>query len=166
MKKIGVTIDGHPFTVEIDLRQRAGTEWTVVVDGQKIEVSLPEAGKLGALEWMLIDGRPYEVVVDTNMHWLRAASGLHSLEIRDMEIPVVRPASADGRVRAPIPGTIAKVHYPAGTKVEAGQTLFILEAMKMENPIGSPRTGILKEIKVKPGQRVMLNEVLGEVIGG
>ncbi|MCC6130655.1 MAG: acetyl-CoA carboxylase biotin carboxyl carrier protein subunit [Acidobacteria bacterium] len=163
MSKIGVVIDGRSFEVEIDLRQRAGTEWQVLVNGEHVAVSVPEAGNLGSLEWMLIDGRPHEVVVDTNLHWLRASTGLHRLEVRDLETGVVRPASQDGRVRAPIPGAITRILAEPGTPVETGQILFILEAMKMENPIGSPKAGKFGDLKVKPGQRVMLNEVLAEI---
>jgi biotin carboxyl carrier protein len=112
---------------------------------------------------MLIDSRPYEVVVDTNLHWLRASTGLHRLEVRDLETAVVRPASEDGRVRAPIPGTITKILKEPGSTVETGQIIFILEAMKMENPIGAPKAGVFVDLKVKPGQRVMLNEVLAEI---
>lgn len=164
LARIGVTIDGHPHLVEIDLRQ-SGPERTVVVDGEAVHVSLPEGEADEPLEWLVIEGRPYEVVVDPNLRWVRAATGLHQLEVRDVAAAVVRPASGDGRVKAPIPGLIARVLAEPGAPVEAGQTLVVLEAMKMENPIGAPRKGVVSEVAVRPGQRVTQGELLVEVAG-
>lgn len=164
LAKIGVTIDGHPHIVELDLRP-TGPERTVMVDGKPLSVSLPAAEGDDPLEWLVIDGRPYEVVVDPNLHWVRAATGLHQLEVRDVGSAVSRPASGDGRVKAPIPGLISRVLVEPGAKVDAGQTLVVLEAMKMENPIGAARGGLVREVAVKPGQRVSQGELLVEVVG-
>ncbi len=164
LARIGVTVDGQPHLVEIDLRQ-TGPERSVVVDGEEVRVSLPAGPSDDPLEWIVIEGRPYEVVVDPNMRWVRAATGLHRLEVRDVGAPVVRPASGDGRVKAPIPGLIARVLVEPGARVEAGQTVVVLEAMKMENPIGAPLAGVVREVAVKPGQRVAQGELLVEVTG-
>jgi biotin carboxyl carrier protein len=51
-----------------------------------------------------------------------------------------------------------------GEQVEAGQPLFILEAMKMENEIHAPKSGVISQISAKPGQEVMLHEVLAEIL--
>ncbi len=50
-----------------------------------------------------------------------------------------------------------------GTKVEAGQSLLVLEAMKMENEIRSTRSGVVQQVSVKPGQSVALNDLLLEI---
>ena len=76
---------------------------------------------------------------------------------------MARPVSGDGRVKAPIPGLIAQVLVTPGQVVEAGQTLLVLEAMKMENEIRSPRTGTVRQIKIQPGQTVTLAELLIEI---
>ena len=74
-----------------------------------------------------------------------------------------RPAVADGRVKAPIPGLIARVLVAPGQAVETGQPLLVLEAMKMENELRAPRGGTVQAVKVKPGQTVTLGELMVEV---
>ena len=51
-------------------------------------------------------------------------------------------------------GTIVKVLVEAGQSVEAGQTVCVLEAMKMENAISTEKSGVVKEVRVKPGDSV------------
>ncbi len=68
-------------------------------------------------------------------------------------------SSADGRVTVPMQGTIVKVLVEQGDAVEAGQTLCVLEAMKMENPINADRAGTVKELKVKPGDALGAGDV-------
>ena len=81
--------------------------------------------------------------------------------MRDAE--TTRPAVADGRVKAPIPGLIARVLVAPGQTVETGQPLLVLEAMKMENELRAPRGGTVQAVKVKPGQTVTLGELMVEV---
>ena len=69
-------------------------------------------------------------------------------------------SSADGRVTVPMQGTIVKVLVEQGDAVEAGQTLCVLEAMKMENPINADRAGTVKELKVKPGDALGAGDVV------
>jgi biotin carboxyl carrier protein len=83
--------------------------------------------------------------------------------VRDRETHSVRPASGDGRVKAPIPGLITRLHVENGQFVEAGQSVLVLEAMKMENDIRAPKDGMIRQIHIKPGQTVVLNEVLVEI---
>ncbi len=63
-------------------------------------------------------------------------------------------------VKAALPGTILKVIVSPGDRVSAGDTLLILEAMKMENEIVAPSSGVVKEIKVSEGQRVETGDIL------
>ena len=74
-----------------------------------------------------------------------------------------RPAALpDGEfaVKAPIPGLVVKVLAEEGDEVDEGQSLLILEAMKMENELRSPKAGVVKKIEVTPGQRVEQNSIL------
>ena len=57
-------------------------------------------------------------------------------------------------VSAPMPGVILEVHVKAGDRIERGQQIAVLEAMKMHNLIGAPRTGTIGEVCVTPGQAV------------
>jgi len=74
--------------------------------------------------------------------------------------PVV---DGEGAVTAPMQGTIVKVHHKAGDRVEAGDPLFILEAMKMENEIKAPAAGEIVDLRVRAGDRVSGGAVLAIV---
>jgi len=74
--------------------------------------------------------------------------------------PVVASA---GSVLAPIPGLVLRLLVKEGDNVNAGDTVLILEAMKMESEIASTATGIIKTINVKEGASVQEGEVLIEV---
>jgi biotin carboxyl carrier protein len=65
-------------------------------------------------------------------------------------------------VLAPIPGVIAAVLVAPGARVEAGQELCVLEAMKMRSPIRAPRAGTIAVVRVSAGQQVRHREVLAE----
>jgi biotin carboxyl carrier protein len=74
-------------------------------------------------------------------------------------------AVADGeqRILAPMPGKVVKVLVAPGDEVKARQGILVVEAMKMENEIGSPRAGRIKEIPVKEGMSVEAGRVLAIV---
>lgn len=164
MSKLAVTIDGRTFEVDLMLTSQCGNKCIVTVDGTSVLITVPNLNEPEqALNWMIIDERPYELMADDNLHWMRAWSGLHRLEIQDLEAKVTRPRSGDGRVKAPIPGLITRVLVSEGETVEADQTIIVLEAMKMENEIRAPFEGVVGSVSVTRGQTVMRNEVLAEV---
>jgi biotin carboxyl carrier protein len=63
--------------------------------------------------------------------------------------------TSDGIVRSPLPGTILKFMVNEGDKVEIGQPVALLEAMKMENTIEAERNGTVTKIHVSPGDSVL-----------
>jgi biotin carboxyl carrier protein len=65
-------------------------------------------------------------------------------------------------VIAPMPGKVLALRVSPGDKVEAGQVLLVLEAMKMENEIGSPGEGVVRTVKCEPGGNVNTGDVLIE----
>lgn len=67
------------------------------------------------------------------------------------------------KITAFIPGTIMKVLVKEGHKVKAGETLLVLQAMKMDNHLLSPFNTTVKKINVKQGERVVKNQVLVEL---
>lgn len=76
--------------------------------------------------------------------------------------PVVS-SNASGAVNAPMPGTILKVNVEVGAKVNAGDAVVVLEAMKMENDIAAPKAGVVKAIAVNKGDTVAAGQFLFEV---
>ncbi len=71
-------------------------------------------------------------------------------------------SEVEGRqqVTAPMPGKVIRILVQAGDRVEAGQGLLVVEAMKMQNEIRSPKSGIMERLHVKEGQPVNAGEVL------
>ncbi|MBQ5967658.1 MAG: biotin/lipoyl-binding protein [Clostridiales bacterium] len=68
-----------------------------------------------------------------------------------------------GSVNAPMPGTILRVNKNVGDSVNAGESVVVLEAMKMENDINSPKAGVVKALYVNKGDTVASGQVLFEV---
>lgn len=73
--------------------------------------------------------------------------------------PAAAPAGAE-TVKAPMPGNILEVRVKDGQAVQAGDVLFILEAMKMENEIMAPAAGIVSGVAVQKGSAVATGAVL------
>ena len=72
-------------------------------------------------------------------------------------------AAGSGQVTVPMQGTIVKVLVEAGEVVEVGQTICVLEAMKMENNINAEAAGTVAEVRVKPGDTVSAGDVVAIV---
>ncbi len=78
--------------------------------------------------------------------------------------PVVSSDAVQGQnIQAPMLGTITQVKCSVGDKVEKGQTLFLLEVMKMENEIKSPVSGVVSSIEVSKGTQVQSGQILAKV---
>jgi biotin carboxyl carrier protein len=72
----------------------------------------------------------------------------------------VEPAVVGGTVVAPMPGTVLQVAVNIGDNVIKGQTLLVLEAMKMENEIMAPTDGVVHELNVTQGVSVNAGDIL------
>lgn len=164
MSILRVTVDDKSYDVQLKVDPANPERFIAEVDGRKVEVIAPFGENENVLEWVIIDHKPYEMILDKDLDWIHTWSGRHSLTIRDLEAAFVRTPGGDGRVKAPIPGLISKLLVEAGVQVELGQALLILEAMKMENEIRATRAGVIAELRVQPGQTVAMGEVLVEIV--
>ena len=72
--------------------------------------------------------------------------------------------SGDATIRAPMPGLVSNVLAEEGQEVTRGQTIVVLEAMKMENDLATPRAGIVKRVSAVKGQTVNQGDTLA-IIG-
>lgn len=77
--------------------------------------------------------------------------------------PAAAPSAEGLSVRSPMPGTILSVNVSAGSAVKAGEVMFILEAMKMENEIVAPADGTVKQLLVSKGSAVDTDAVLAVI---
>ena len=83
--------------------------------------------------------------------------------VKTIEAPKEKQEAVDAgvfAVRAPLPGTINDIKVAVGQEVAKGQTVVVLEAMKMENNIDSDRAGKVLEVKVAKGDTVMEGSIL------
>lgn len=73
--------------------------------------------------------------------------------------------TGEALVRAPMPGLVLQLPFEPGAQVTRGQTVAVLEAMKMENDLAAPITGKIKELRASQGQTVNQGDVLVVVTG-
>jgi len=132
VRKLRITVGEKSYQVEVgDLNQ---SPIRVIVDGEEFSVTalpLEESGSPGEA----------------------SASA---------QTPVGGVVAGDGQsqVKAPMPGTILEIAVRAGERVQAGQVLCALEAMKMKSPIRALRSGTVRQVQVHDGQTVAYGELL------
>jgi biotin carboxyl carrier protein len=118
---------------------------------------------------ILIGGRSYEARVEETPSALVVVIDGHrfEIEVRDPR-RLSRKAGAAGTdgvqsIAAPMPGKIVRVLAAVGDEVEAGQGLLVVEAMKMQNEMKSPRAGKVLSLSAKEGATVTAGEVLATI---
>lgn len=121
--------------------------FSILLGGEAFEVRVQADGRGARVH---IDGREYLADLDDPRQWKRGGGGT---------------AGSEGRqnILAPMPGKVIRVLVQPGSKVEAGQGLFVVEAMKMQNEIKSPKQGKVERITAKEGQAVNSGEVLAVI---
>ncbi|MGH9213188.1 MAG: biotin carboxylase N-terminal domain-containing protein [Acidimicrobiales bacterium] len=108
-----------------------------------------------------VNGRRYSVSLWVPESAAPAAGGARVAPARARRQGASRAANpGSGEVTVPMQGTIVKVLVQPGEEVEAGQTVCVLEAMKMENNIATDRSGTVKDVKVEAGQSVGSGDVV------
>jgi pyruvate carboxylase subunit B len=139
--------DGRP--VSATLRQVGEGRYSVLVEGQSLSLSL-EGRSNGTLR-------------------LRTRDGLRSLTVRDRRALVLRELgmengrrSGEAALLAPMPGLIVQVLVSPGDRVGAGDSLAVLEAMKMENELRAVEDAVIGAVHVQAGTAVGKGQVLIE----
>jgi propionyl-CoA carboxylase alpha chain len=77
-------------------------------------------------------------------------------------MPLKKVADSGKALRAPMPGLVIAIAVAEGQEVKAGETLAVVEAMKMENVLRAERDGVVKSIKAKPGDSLAVDAVIME----
>ncbi|MBI3977082.1 MAG: biotin/lipoyl-binding protein [Chloroflexi bacterium] len=162
--KYQATIDNRVWTVEL---VESDGEIRVTVDDLPLAVDWVEIGR-GRYS-LLLDNRSYELIVSAaGPVYLVATHGrVFEVAVADeRELALARmaaPAKHEGgetAIAAPMPGLVRAVNVAPGSAVQAGETLVVLEAMKMENDLKAPRDGVVKDVRVAPGAKVDQRQVL------
>jgi len=157
-----VSIDGKPHRVELN---RAHNGWICRVDGREFSVDAEQVDSNTLL--LLIAGESYEV--------RRPSEDTIYIRERRYQVSIDDPRSWRGKRRsattgagpqkltASMPGKIVRVLAAEGEQIEAGQGIAVVEAMKMQTEIKSPKAGVLRKLHVQPGMNVNAGEVLAIV---
>lgn len=132
-----VTVNGIPFEVEMKQPVKAGKQKVKLTDGQN-NISANSAASAGS-----------------------NSAGSSSAASPDSASSSKQATPAAGKpVVAPLPGTINEIKVKVGDKVNAGDTVVVLEAMKMQNNIDAETSGTIASINVNKGDAVMEGDTL------
>jgi biotin carboxyl carrier protein len=163
-------------------------KYTVVVAGERVdlEIDLNDARKIVAQ----VDGRAYTLeakTVEPGVYWFNwnnrsvelsviPAGDEYTVSVDGLRYPAeildtrtaLRKAAQQGQdgvveLRAPMPGKIVKILLQPGAEVTANQGVLVMEAMKMQNDVKSPKSGIVKRIAVQENAAVNAGDLLAVV---
>jgi len=154
-----LAIDGEAHEVEVRRISRAmvvrvdGAAYRAVTKAEDRDVEVRIGGHRHRVEF-----RGSVVRVDAQPH----AIGTETLE------PMAGPSEGRGpglrkgtvEVRPPMPGRIVRVGISPGAHVKRGQTLVVLEAMKMQNEIPSPADAMIREVRVREGESIAADRII------
>ena len=174
-----VEIEGRRYRVELarsdsPANVSAGEHWRCRVNGREIAVdsAQPERDVLS----LLIGGQSYEiereriagVSVENGEVYMVLRGRRYVAEVRDPRALRSRKRAGgmgDGprKILAPMPGKIIRILVSEGAAVEAGDSLMVIEAMKMQNEIKAPKAGVLQRLLAVEGVAVNSGDVLAVV---
>lgn len=155
-----ITLDGVTKDVGI---QRTADGFAVTIDERRHQVT--GVSLAGGTMAFLIDSASHVAHVSRGRNGLDISIGgrtyAHSRDEVDSDRPVA--AQGEGRLEAPMPGSIVAVNVAAGDAVAAGDPLVVLESMKMHNELLAPVSGTVKRVNCKAGEQVAYGQVLVEI---
>ena len=129
-------------TVDVEILGTQDGQLNLLVDGKRVTAYVSSDN---AKRWVTINGRTYLL---TKQSGSRRSGAKHD---------------HSGELTAPMPGQVRAVNVSEGDKVAKGQTLIVLEAMKMEMKIQAPMDGTVSKLFVKQGETVEREQLLIEV---
>jgi acetyl-CoA/propionyl-CoA carboxylase biotin carboxyl carrier protein len=168
-------VAGVPTTRDFHLRLLDNPDWqrgaaTTTFLDQHPEVLPPpadsfptvEAGGDGPFEVVTeVDGRRFEVRVHGEAK--RAASNALLQRPKPPSKSATNRSGDDALLRSPIQGTVVRVAVGPGDSVTPGQTVCVIEAMKMENNVTAHRAGVLATVAATPGMAVRVGDPIAEI---
>jgi biotin carboxyl carrier protein len=160
-----VIVGGKPHRLELE---KVDAGWECRLDGKEVHVDavLPRRDVLS----LLVDGHAYEIKREqtaTDLH-LWVGSTRFAVELRDPRSLRSRQGAAldekgPRKIVAPMPGRVVRLLVAEQGEVEAGQGIVVVEAMKMQNEIKSPKKGTVKKMVAAAGAAVNAGDVLAIV---
>lgn len=134
-------------------------QYHLKISGQDFAVKV-EAQQAASLR-VSVNGTPYEVTIirDALAPRPRVAAAAPVSEPASAA-PAPMATAAQGAILAPIPGLILEIKVQVGDPVLAGQTVAVMEAMKMENNLTTHLSGVVKEILVQKGSEVATGDAI------
>jgi biotin carboxyl carrier protein len=146
--------------------ERVGDQWRIILNGEQLDADVAEIAP-NTLS-ILIRGESHEIrVARSSDGLLKIQTGLREFtaEVTDQRSWRGRRLAhveAEGRqqITAPMAGKVVRVLVKSGEKVEVGQGLLVVEAMKMQNEIRSTKSGTVERLLVQEGQTVNASETL------
>jgi biotin carboxyl carrier protein len=158
---IKATINGKEFTVEGNTLNGKPIEWDmievrentfhIIQNNKGYSATLISFNAEEKTMVLNVNGNDYEISVKDKKDLLLQQLGIN-----------LKSSSAVLFIKAPMPGLIINISVNVGDEVKKGDLLLILEAMKMENAIKSPRDGKIKKVNVELKQPVEKNQVMLE----
>jgi biotin carboxyl carrier protein len=144
-----VTVGGVDYPVRV---VGHGEIVAVYVNERPYQVQLPSSSDVEGPVKVLVDAKEYEVEIKGALSAARRAPGA----------PAKHPAppGGAGAITSQMTGRIIRVDVEPGQRIEEGDLLLIIEAMKMENEVLAPRAGTIKEVAVVAGRRISEGDLL------
>ena len=159
-----VNIDGKNYRLELE---RVDGGWICRVNGDAVEIDAVLARR--DVLSILIGGKAYEIKRErtaVDMH-LWVGSARYAVQLRDPRALRGRANADDGKgprkLLAPMPGKVVRLLVQQDAEVEAGQGVLVVEAMKMQNEIKSPKKGVVRKLVATEGAAVNAGDVLAVV---
>ena len=157
-----VSVDGKAHRLELEHKAE---RWECKLDGRVVPVDVVMLRR-NVLS-LLIEGVSYEVRREQTISGLRLSIGSkrYAVQLKDPRSLHSRRAesgSAEGKkkVIAPMPGKVVRVLVKENMEVQAGQGVVVVEAMKMQNELKSPKQGIVQKVMAVEGANVNAGDVL------